>query len=162
MLAICQDPGAVILAPGPDRIHSGFMQLWDFFNTAGGGLADSVKIVLFKMLPRPAQSEKVRTEINRSLLKKYGRMTLLEIDRNQRTITADLDLKGEKESVQIRLANYRLREAAGQPPSFEPGTLMASREWLDALLKTLVSTGAIPHRLEIKNPLHQVVVKSLL
>jgi hypothetical protein len=138
------------------------MQLQDFFNAAGGGLADSVKIVLFKMLPRPAQIEKVRAEINRGLLKKYGRMTRLEIDRTQRTLTADLDLKGEKESIQIRLASYRLHEAAGQPPRFEPGTIAASREWLDALLKTLVVTGAIPDRLEIKNQLHQVVVKSLL
>jgi hypothetical protein len=55
-----------------------------------------------------------------------------------------------------------LHEAAGRPPSFEPGPITASREWLDALLKTLVSTGAIPDRLEIKNQLHQVVVKSLL
>jgi len=138
------------------------MQLQDFFNAAAGGLADSVKIVLFKMLPRPAQIDKVRAEINRGLLKKYGRMTRLEIDRTQRIITAELDLKGEKESVQLRLAGYRLQAAAGQPLRFEPGTLSASREWLDALLKTLVATGAIPARLEIKNQLHQAVVKSLL
>ena len=138
------------------------MQLQDFFNAAGGGLADSVKIVFFKMLPRPAQIDKVRAEINRTLLKKYGRMTRLEIDRIQRTITVELDLKGEKASVQIRLTNYRLHEAAGQPPRFEPGTITASREWLDALLQTLAANGAIPDRLEIKNPLHQAVVKSLL
>ena len=83
------------------------MQLQDFFNAAGGGLADSVKIVFFKMLPRPAQIDKVRAEINRTLLKKYGRLTRLEIDRTQRTITVELDLKGEKTSVQIRLTNYR-------------------------------------------------------
>jgi len=138
------------------------MQLQDFFNAAAGGLADSVKIVFFKMLPRPAQIDKVRAEINRRLLKKYGRMTRLEIDRTQRTITAELELKGENASVQIRLANYRLHEAAGQPLRFEPGIITASREWLDALLQTLAATGTIPDRLEIKKPLHQAVVKSLL
>ena len=161
-LAVCPDLGAVKLAPHPGRIHSGHVQIQDFFNAAGGGLMDSVKIVLFKILPRPAQIDKVRAEINRGLLKKYGRITRLEIDRPQRTITADLDLRGEKEPVQIRLASYRLHEAAGQLPRFEPGTVTASREWLDALLQTLVATGTIPDRLEIKNPLHQVVVKSLL
>ena len=55
------------------------MQFSDFFNV-GSGLADTVKIVLFRMLPRGAQIEKVRAEINSGLLKKYGKMTKLEID----------------------------------------------------------------------------------
>jgi hypothetical protein len=76
------------------------MQLSDFFNV-GGGLVDTVKIVVFKMLPRGAQIEKIRVEINSGLLKKYGKMTRLEIDKENKTISADLDLKGEKE-VYIR------------------------------------------------------------
>jgi hypothetical protein len=138
------------------------MQFRDFFNTASSGLADTVKIVFFKMLPRGAQIEKVRAEINRGLLKKYGRMTRLEIDKQNQTISAELDLKGEKESVRIKFSNYRLHQAAGKNPCFEPGCIEASREWLDALLKTLSTSGVIPGRLEIKNPLHQVVVQSLL
>ena len=123
---------------------------------------DSVKIVFFRMLPRGAQIEKVRAEINSDLLKKYGRITKLEIDKENKTISADLDLKGEKEGVRITLSNYRLILEDGKNPVFEPGTIEVSREWLDALLKTLVKTSVIPERMEVKNQLHQIVFKSLL
>jgi hypothetical protein len=137
------------------------MQFSDFLNV-GGGLVDSAKIVFFRMLPRGAQIEKVRAELNSGLLKKYGKMTRLEIDKEIRTISADLDLKGEKEGVQIRLSNYRLIQEDGKNPVFELGPIEVSREWIDALLKTLVKTSVIPERMEVKNQLHQTVVKSLL
>ena len=137
------------------------MQFRDFFN-AGSDLADTVKIVLFRMLPRGAQIDKVRAEINRGLLKKYGRMTRLEIDKEKTTINADLDLKGEKEGVRITLSNYRLIQEEGENPLFEPGRIEVSREWLNALLETLVNTSVIPGRMEVKNLLHQTVVKSIL
>ena len=73
------------------------------------------------MLPRGAQIEKVRAEINSGLLKKYGKMTKLEIDKENKTINVDLDLKGEKECIQIRLSNYRLIQEDGKNPVFEPG-----------------------------------------
>jgi hypothetical protein len=137
------------------------MQFSDFFN-AVSGLGDSVKIVFFRMLPRGAQIEKVRVEMNRGLLKQYGKMTKLEVDKESKTISADLDLKGEKEGVRITLSNYRLIQEDGKNPIFELGAIRASREWLDALLKTLVKTRVIPARMEVKNLLHQAVVKSLL
>ena len=114
------------------------------------------------MLPRGAQIEKVRAEINNGLLKKYGKMTRLEIDKDTKTISANLDLKGEKEEVQIKLSNYRLIQEEGKNPIFNPGTIEVSREWLNALLKTLVKTSVIPEQIEVKNLLHQTVVKSLL
>jgi len=135
------------------------MQLNDLFNS-GGGLGDTVKVVLFRMLPRRAQIEKVRTEINGGLLKKYGKLTRLEIDQDHKTIKADLDLKGEKESVQI--TNYRIIQEANGNPVFAPGTIKTSREWLDAILKTLVESGVIPKQMELKNRLHQAVVKCIL
>jgi hypothetical protein len=133
------------------------MQFSDFLNV-GSGLVDTVKIVFFRMLPRGAQIEKVRAEINSGLLKKYGKMTKLEIDKENKTVGADLDLKGEKECIQIRLSNYRLIQEDGKNPVFEPGTIEVSREWLNALVKTSV----IPERMEVKNQLHQTVVKSIL
>jgi hypothetical protein len=137
------------------------MQFSDFFNV-GGGLTDTVKIVFFRMLPRGAQIEKVRAEINSGLLKRYGKMTKLEIDKENKTISVDLDLKGEKEGVRITLSNYRLIQEDGKNLVFEPGTIEVSREWLDALLKTLIKTSVIPERMEVKNQLHQTVVKSIL
>jgi hypothetical protein len=136
------------------------MQLSDFINVSAWG--DTVRQVLFGMLPRRAQIEKVRVEINHGLLKKYGRMTKLEVDKESKTINADLDLKGEKEGIRITLSNYRLLREEGKNPVLEFGVIGASREWLDVLLKTLVKTGVIPERMEVKNLLHQTVVKSLL
>lgn len=137
------------------------MQFSDFFN-GSGGLLESVRTVFFRMLPRGAQIQKVRAEINSGVLKKYGKLTRLEIDKENRSISTDLDLKGEKEGIQIKLSNYRLIQEAGKNPVFEPGTIEVSREWLDALLKTLVKTNVIRNRMEVKNLLHQTVVKSLL
>ena len=137
------------------------MQFSDFAK-AGSGLMDTVQIVFFKMLPRGAQIEKVRAEINRSLLKEYGKMTRLEIDKENKVISVDLELKGEKEPVRITLSNYRLIQEAGKNPLFEPGTIEVSREWLDALLKTLVKRMSYPERMEVKNLLHQAVLKSIL
>jgi len=137
------------------------MQFSDFLN-AGSGLVDTMKIVLFRMLPRGAQIEKVRLEINHGLLKKYGKLTKLQVDNENKTIHAELDLKGEQERVQITLPNYRLIQEAGGNPLFEPGTIEVSREWLNALVATLVKTNVIPERIEIKNLLHQTVVKSIL
>ena len=138
------------------------MQFSDFFNNASDGLVETVKIVLFRMLPRGSQIEKVRAEINNGFLKKYGKVTKLEIDKENKTINADFDLKGEKEGVRITLSNYRLTQEDGKNPLFEPGTIEVSREWLNALLKTLVKTRVIPERMEVKNLLHQTVVKSIL
>ena len=137
------------------------MQLSDFFNAANGW-GDTFRKVLFGMLPRRAQIEKVRTEINNGLLKKFGRMTKLEVDKESKTINADLDLKGEKEGIRITLANYRLIQEEGKNLVVEFGAIGASREWLDVLLKTLVGTSVIPERMEVKNLLHQTVVKALL
>jgi len=138
------------------------MQFMDFFNNAGSGLVESVKIVLFRMLPRGAQIEKVRAEINSGLLKKYGKMSRLEIDKESKTISANLNLKGENESVQIKLSNYRLIQEEGKNPLFEPGTIEVSREWLNTLLQTLVKMSVISEQIEVKNQLHQTVVKSIL
>ena len=137
------------------------MQFSDFFNI-GNGLTDTVKIVVFRMLPRGAQIEKVRAEINSGLLKKYGKMTRLEIDKENKTISADLVLKGETECVRIKLLNYHLIQVDSENPVFTLGTIEVSREWLDALLKTLVKKNVLPERMEIKNQLHQVVVKAIL
>jgi len=137
------------------------MQFSDFLN-AGSGLVDTMKIVLFRMLPRGAQVEKVRNEINQGLLRKYGKLTRLAIDQENKIISAELDLKGETEPVRITLSKYRLIQAAGENPRFEPGTIEVSREWLNAVLNTLVKTSVIPAQLEVKNLLHQTVVKSIL
>ncbi len=138
------------------------MQFNDLIPRAGSGWVDSVKIVLFKMLPRAAQIQKVRAEVNRDLLKKYGKLISLEIDKDNKTIKADFALKGEKECIQITLSNYQFHQEEDQYPHFEPGTIEVSREWIEVALKTLVQKNVIPERIELKNQLHQAVFKALL
>ena len=157
----CQNRKNQFLLEDATRLILSSMQFSDFLN-AGGGLVDTVRMVLFRMLPRGAQIQKVRGEINNSLLRNYGKMTKLEVDKENRSICAELDMKGEKESIRITLSHYRLIQTEGGNPLFEPGTIEVSREWLDALLKTLVKTSVIPRQIEVKNVLHQTVVKSIL
>ena len=137
------------------------MQFSDFFKV-GSGLMETFQVLFFKMLPRGAQIEKVRAELKRGLLKKYGKMIKLEIDKENTIISADLELKGEKEAVRVTLSNYRLIQEEGKIPLFEPGTIEVSREWLDTLLKTLVERMSSADKMEVKNLLHQTVLKALL
>ena len=113
------------------------MQFSDFFNV-GVGLADSVKIVFFRMLPRGAQIEKVRAEINSGLLKNYGKMTKLVIDKENKKINADLDLKGESEKIQIAIKNYRLIQG-GENLMFDLGAI----ESLITVLYVIAIMGAL-------------------
>ena len=137
------------------------MQAGDLFN-GGNDLLNVLKIALFRMLPRRTQLEKVREQINRGFLRKYGRIKGLKIDRENKIISAELRLKGEGEAIQIKLTNYRLLQPEGENPVFEPGTIEVSREWLAAVVQMLVQKKFIPEQVEIKNQLHQAVVKSLL
>ena len=73
-----------------------------------------------------------------------------------------MELKGEKEAVRVTLSNYRLIQEEGKNPLFEPGTIEVSREWLDTLLKTLVERMSSADKMEVKNLLHQTVLKALL
>jgi hypothetical protein len=133
------------------------MQFSDFFGSAGNHLVETVKIVFFRMLPRAAQIQKARQEINGGVLRKYGKVTGLEIDKENRVVRAALEVKGETESIEVTLSNYRL-DGTG----FEPGTVKVSREWLDELVKTLITTNVIPKRIEVKSQLHRTVLETLL
>ena len=59
-------------------------------------------------------------------------------------------------------SNYRIIQEEGKNPVFELGPIEASREWLEALLKSLIKTNVMPKRVEVKKSTHQTVVKSLL
>lgn len=65
-------------------------------------------------------------------LKKIGCMTKLSIDSARKTVTVELDLKGEVAPITVTIENYRL--IAEQGGTFlEVGTVTTSREWLTAL-----------------------------
>lgn len=138
------------------------MQILDFISGGGNKLVEIIKTTYFRMLPRGAQIGQVRQEFNRGLLRRYGKMTRLEIDPSRKVISLELDLKGERESIQIRFSNYALVHEAGRNPQLEPGRIETSREWITALLETLAKTKVIPGQIEVKDPFQQAVVKTLL
>ena len=138
------------------------MQAVDLFSNAGSKFFNTLKITFFRMLPRGAQINRVKGEINKGLLRPYGKMTRLEIDKANRIISLELALKGEKEGVQIKVSNYRLHQAEGPYPFFELGSLEVSREWLNTLLQTLVKTQSLPARIEVKDAFQMAIVKALL
>jgi hypothetical protein len=133
-----------------------------FFRNAGRKLLETAKITLFRILPREAQIRQVSGEINNGVLKEYGTMTKLEIDNGKRTINFELDLKGEKEAIQIRLSNYLLIQEEGKNPIIVANNIDISREWLNVLVNTLVKENVIPVRIEVKDPLQQAVIRSIL
>ena len=66
------------------------------------------------------------------LLKPYGTMTNLQIDSKNKTITCELDLKGEATPLKINYLNYQLVEEGGVT-FFEITKMDTSKEWITAL-----------------------------
>jgi hypothetical protein len=123
------------------------MQLSDFLN-GSGDLLDTVKIEFFRMLPRRAQIQKIRAEINSSLLKKYGRMIKLEagsakamprrkgwpqlIHLPARLRQPLLQLVGQREQARHSPHDFKLlcphqRFPSARPPCHGRGALILSR-----------------------------------
>jgi hypothetical protein len=66
------------------------------------------------------------------LIKQYGIMTNLQIDSKNKTITCELDLKGEPTPLKINCLNYQLVEE-GDATFFEITKVDTSREWINVL-----------------------------
>jgi hypothetical protein len=66
-------------------------------------------------------------------IEKFGAVTWLEIDRDHKTIAADLALKGEAAPIWIKASSYQVSERDGQT-YFTVRGLEASREWVGAVL----------------------------
>jgi hypothetical protein len=85
----------------------------------------------------------VRALINREF-EVIGCVTDLQLDSNQRTISAQVALRGETGPISIRIGAYELIQANGVTfISFSGFT--ASREWVGALLNKYVSG----HKLQV-------------
>jgi hypothetical protein len=67
-----------------------------------------------------------------ALIKEYGTMTNLQIDSKNKTITCELDLKGEPAPLKINCLNYQLVKEEGET-FFEITKVDTSREWINVL-----------------------------
>jgi hypothetical protein len=72
-----------------------------------------------------------RMMVNQKIAR-YGNMTELTIDAKQNLITATLQLKGEKDPIQLRLSRYHL-QSDGVADTFTVEEVYVSREWMQAL-----------------------------
>ena len=72
--------------------------------------------------------------LNQSLLKPYGTLTRLKLDKAARSIDAELELKGEAQPVRIQVHEYQLREKEGAL-FLVIKSIDTSREWVTALAR---------------------------
>ncbi len=86
---------------------------------------------IVRSLNRLTHSEGPRFIVNQKI-GRYGQMTELSIDAEQKIITATLQLKGEKEPISLRLTRYHLETVDGVD-MFKVGEVYVSREWMQAL-----------------------------
>jgi hypothetical protein len=71
-------------------------------------------------------------------LETFGSVTSLRIDSTQRTISAQLSLKGETELIEIKIGAYQvIQENGATYISFQ--NLHASREWIGSVLNEYVA-----------------------
>lgn len=66
-------------------------------------------------------------------IKSYGIMTALKIDRENKTVSLELELKGEVQPIKITVSNYNIVEN-DKGTFIEVGEITTSREWMNALL----------------------------
>lgn len=70
--------------------------------------------------------------LNRSALQPYGRLAVLTLNSQEKTIDATVELKGEREPVNIRFQDYELIQEDGVS-YLVVRRVATSREWLTAL-----------------------------
>ena len=82
--------------------------------------------------------------LNQSVLKPYGTLKELKLDTQQRTIDAELELRGETQPVRIQISEYELIEEDDATYLVLKG-ITTSREWLT----TLARDFAVDRRLKL-------------
>ena len=73
-----------------------------------------------------------RQFINSKISDEYGVVTKLEIDRAKKTIHAELDLKGESQTIMVDVTAYELIAAADKT-LIRLADVKISRDWVNAL-----------------------------
>ena len=92
---------------------------------------------LANALKQRALEAAVKTLINQKI-KAFGSVTSLQIDSKQRTVSAQLALKGETQPITIKIGAYEVtQENGGTCISFQ--NLQASKEWIGNVLNEYVA-----------------------
>lgn len=74
---------------------------------------------------------------------RYGNMTELKIDKDNRRITMTLLLKGEREPIEVVLQDYELATSDNQV-TLKFKNVTVSREWMAVLAEQFLKDRALP------------------
>jgi hypothetical protein len=97
---------------------------------------------IVRSLNQASHSQGPRFVVNHYIAR-YGHMTELSIDSEQKIITATLQLKGEKEPLFVRLTRYDL-QTAGDATTLTVGEVYLSREWMQVLAADFLQNKPLP------------------
>ena len=78
----------------------------------------------------------------------YGEIVSFSIDSNDKNIIAEVMLKGEKDTLTIKISQYSILDL-GNKKYFTFGDLHTSREWLTILIQEYLARFSQDRRIEI-------------
>jgi len=94
--------------------------------------------------------------INRQI-KEFGKMLNLKIDPKDKNIELDILLKGEKESIKVTIEKYNV-EVKNNTTQIKFDKVIASREWINVLIKDLVIPNYAPNKtIEIESSYGKII-----
>lgn len=91
---------------------------------------------LFSRLKGQAVSAAARQFLNNHL-EKYGTMLNFSVQPENKTIYAEILLKGEQSAIKLTLSGYEIGGTADKP-TLSVAKTEASREWMEVLLREFV------------------------
>ena len=81
--------------------------------------------------------------LNETLLRDYGEIISLEIDSNDKTLHADVLLRGEKEPIRVEIQRYEISRQEDRT-CFIARKIETSREWITTLAQKQLMGRPIP------------------
>ena len=96
---------------------------------------------IVKVADRISNSNSTKFALN-SVIKGYGKITDINIDRNAKKIDMSLDLEGEAEIIHIEIVDYEVKDIqAGLEIMVKD--ISCSRKWLEALFRTFIADNSL-------------------
>lgn len=80
-----------------------------------------------------------------SQIKDYGEMLNLNIDSQNKNITIEVLLKGEKENIKVHINKYEI-VSKGNNKFIKFNNISASREWIETLIRNIIIPEYAPKK----------------
>lgn len=96
---------------------------------------------IVKVADRISNSNSTKFALN-SVIKDYGKITEININRNAKKIEMSLDLKGEAETIHLEIVNYEIKDVQ-DGLEIMVKDILCSRKWLEALFRTFIADNLL-------------------